>query len=175
MDGCLRVIADKGLEKLSIRDIANESGIARQTVYKHFKNKEALLAAVFQREGLAFANEVASYIAQFDDGKSMLIEGFIYVVRHFNHNPILAQISAPGSTFLADVGMKYFAFADFGYVVFADFFDQHPQLAEHAEAISELWIRNALSFISMPGPYKDDEALRQYVAERLLPGVGLGD
>jgi AcrR family transcriptional regulator len=174
MDACILSIQRKGLVKTSIRDIADAAGIARQTVYKHFSNKNAILAATFQREGLAFANQVAGAIAPIADVGEQFIEGFVYVVENFTRNPILAELVTPGSTFLIDAGMKYFSFAEFGMVVFHGVFAAWPQLAEDAEAISELWTRNALSFIAMPGPQRDSDALRSFVRRHLVPGLGLG-
>jgi AcrR family transcriptional regulator len=173
MDGCISCIAEKGIDKTSIRDIAEASGIARQTVYKHFSNKHEILAAALQREGLNFALEVADYIRDFSDIEEKFIFGFIYVVEHFNSNPILAAVLAPGSTFLKDVGMQYFNYADFGQIVYQDVFAKYPALAAHSEAISELWIRNSLSYIAMPGPEKSRQAFISYIKERLIPGIGL--
>lgn len=173
MDGCIASIQARGVTKTSIRDIANETGIARQTVYKHFKNKNEILAASFQREGLAFGLEVADYIRDFSDLEDKFVFGFIYVVENFTNNPILAQVVAPGSTFLNDVGMQYFNFADFGKLVYRQVFDQYPKLEKNSEAISELWIRNSLSFISMPGASKSKEALEVFIRERLIPGINL--
>jgi AcrR family transcriptional regulator len=173
MDGCLACLQHKAVDKLSIRDIAEETGIARQTVYKHFKNKNEILAAAFQREGLNFALAVADYIRDFPDVEDKFVYGFIYVVEHFKANPILALIVEPGSTFLNDVGMKYFSFAEFGMVVYQQIFEKYSAMEAHSEAISELWIRNSLSFIAMPGPYKNRDALEAFIRERLIPGSHL--
>ncbi len=173
MDGCIVSIKNKGVSKTSIRDIALNTGIARQTVYKHFKNKNEILAATFQREGLTFALEVADYIRDFSDTEDKFIAGFVYVVENFTKNPILAQVVAPGSTFLNDVGMQFFNFSDFGKIVYSHVFEKNPELEKHSEAISELWIRNSLSFIAMPGPKKTSKEFSLFIKERLIPGIGL--
>ena len=41
-----RVLQDEGLGALSLRRVAREVGVAPSAVYNHFKNREALLAAV---------------------------------------------------------------------------------------------------------------------------------
>lgn len=173
MDGCINSIQSKGLAKTSIQDIAVETGIARQTVYKHFKNKNEILAAALQREGLVFALQVADFIRDIPNVEDKFVGGFVYVVNNFCNNAILAQIVAPGSTFLADVGMKHFSFAEFGQIVYRQVFEQYPVLSEDSEAISELWIRASLSFISMPGPAKSEAEFSRFIRERLIPGIGL--
>ena len=174
MDACISSIQANGVVKTSIRDIATEAGIARQTVYKHFSNKNAILAATFQREGMKFAAQVSAAIATSADVEEQFVEGFLFVVENFSRNPILAEVVTPGSTFLIDVGMRHFSFAEFGIAVFQEVFTTDPRLAENAEAISELWTRNALSFITMPGPERDREELRKFVRKFLIPCLGLG-
>lgn len=173
MDGCIISIKNRGINKTSIRDIAEETGIARQTVYKYFSNKNEILAAAFQREGLVFALEVADFIRDITDIEEKFIQGFIYVVENFSKNPILAQVVAPGSTFLNDIGMQLFSFAEFGQVVYQQVFANDVNLAKNAEAISELWVRNSLSFIAMPGPKKSKPEFIRFIKERLIPGIGL--
>lgn len=173
MDGCLACLQKRDINKLSIRDIALETGIARQTVYKHFRNKNEILATTFRREGVNFGLQVADYIRDFNAVEDKFVHGFLYVVGNFPKNPILSLVVKPGSTFLADVGMKYFSFAEFGQLVYQQVFDKHPTLARQSEAISELWIRNSLSFIGMPGPERTPEELERFVRERLVPGLQL--
>ena len=55
LDATVNVMA-RGIASLSIPDVAREAGVSVPTVYRHFKTKEALLAAVYphvvHREGL---------------------------------------------------------------------------------------------------------------------------
>ncbi|CAA0082548.1 Tetracycline repressor protein class D [BD1-7 clade bacterium] len=175
IDGCLDAIRDTGMAKISIRRIAEKTGIARPTVYKHFRNKNDILAAALQREGLSFGLQVADVARHETDIAEKFITGFIYVVDNFAKNPILAQIFAPGSTFLQDVGMKDFTFAEFGQIAFAEAFEANPTLMEQSEEISEHWIRSALSFIAMPGTPRHEADFRGYIKRRLLPGLCLPD
>lgn len=173
MDACIRCIGERGLERTFVQDIAREAGIARQTVYKYFENKTEILAAAYQREGLSFGLEVRNHIKNLGEEEAF-VEAFVYVVKRFCRNPILAQLVSRGSTFLNDVGMKYFAFSQFGEIVFADIFRANQPLARHADEISELWLRNAISIISMPSHKKKTEKeLRAYIRRRLIPGLHL--
>lgn len=45
----LKIIKNKGVEKLSLRGISREIGVSIGAPYKHFATKEALLAAIAQR------------------------------------------------------------------------------------------------------------------------------
>lgn len=45
---CLKLFAEKGFERTSTADIAQEAGVAEGTVYKHFKTKQAILEALLK-------------------------------------------------------------------------------------------------------------------------------
>jgi AcrR family transcriptional regulator len=55
LDATVQVMA-RGIASLSIPDVAREAGVSVPTVYRHFRTKDALLAAVYphvvRREGL---------------------------------------------------------------------------------------------------------------------------
>jgi AcrR family transcriptional regulator len=46
MDGALLALARRGVRKLSMSDVGNQSGISRGTLYRYFSSKEELLAAI---------------------------------------------------------------------------------------------------------------------------------
>ena len=47
VDAALSVIAEEGVERLSMRKVAAQLGVSAMAMYKHFNNKDALLAAAF--------------------------------------------------------------------------------------------------------------------------------
>jgi len=49
LDTALRLFGEKGVENTSIKDIAEEAGVAQGLVYHYFRNKEDLLVEVLQR------------------------------------------------------------------------------------------------------------------------------
>lgn len=49
LDGALRVFAREGLQRATIRMIAEESGVNELTVFRHFQNKDRLISSVFDR------------------------------------------------------------------------------------------------------------------------------
>lgn len=62
LDAAERLFASKGFDNTSISNILEETGIARGTLYYHFKSKEELLDAVIERmiEGMTVrAKEIA--------------------------------------------------------------------------------------------------------------------
>jgi AcrR family transcriptional regulator len=58
-EACVRaahgVIAERGIERLSLRDVARRLGVSHQAPYKHFASRDHLLAEVIRRCFEAFA------------------------------------------------------------------------------------------------------------------------
>lgn len=163
-----------GIQKTNMRLIAEASGIARQTVYNYFKNKNEVLSAAFYREGVSLGEAAARYVERFASPEEKLVEGFLFIYEHFPKNPILARVIDPGDNFLATVGLSYYPFAQLGGLVFAEVFELQGFESDEAEDVSELWIRNVLSFLTLPSPKRKTRTqLELFVRQRLLPGVGL--
>ena len=174
LDAGIACLDRHGLKKTTMRLIAEESGIVRQTVYNYFQNKYDLLSAAFEREGLLLGEETARFIERFDSVDDKFVEGFLYIHDHFPRNPILANVLDPTQNFVARAGLSSVPFAVYGELVFKAVFEEHPYLKPHIEEISELWTRNVLSFLMLPGPRKKTRnELKQFVRRYLLPGIHL--
>lgn len=175
MDAGIACLSKHGLRKTNMRLIAQESGIVRQTVYNYFKSKYELLSAAFQREGIRLGQDASRHIERFQGADTKLVEGFLFIYENFPKNPILAQVLEPGQDFMGTIGLTSVPFALYGELVFHDVFEEHAYLKPDVETISEFWIRNVMSFLTLPGPEKRDrEEMERYVRRCLLPGVGLG-
>ena len=48
-DAFVKLVIEKGYDKVSVEDITNRADVAHTTFYAHYTNKEALLSAVFSR------------------------------------------------------------------------------------------------------------------------------
>jgi AcrR family transcriptional regulator len=61
LDATLATMADHGIARLSLEDVARRAGLSRQTVYRYFPSKRELLDATVLREEQVFiANMVAA-------------------------------------------------------------------------------------------------------------------
>lgn len=46
LDAAEKIVAEKGMEKMTMDQVAKEADVAKGTLYLYFKNKESLLAAI---------------------------------------------------------------------------------------------------------------------------------
>ncbi|WP_010585128.1 TetR/AcrR family transcriptional regulator [Schlesneria paludicola] len=59
IDSAFQTFSQRGVLKSSLEDVATAAGLTRVTIYRHFSNKEALVAAVCQRILRPFAHAAA--------------------------------------------------------------------------------------------------------------------
>lgn len=61
-DAALRIISTRGVHRLTAMELAREVGIADGTIFRHFKDKKAIVRAAIERmEALLFAGEAPAH------------------------------------------------------------------------------------------------------------------
>lgn len=75
LDAAAGLILRWGYNKTTIDDIARQAGVAKGTIYLHWKTREALFAALMQRERVALAEDVKQRIA--DDPAGATLHGLL--------------------------------------------------------------------------------------------------
>ncbi|MBP7585831.1 MAG: TetR/AcrR family transcriptional regulator [Spirochaetes bacterium] len=92
IDAALRLIDKKGIQNLTTRNLAREVGITEPGLYRHFRNKEDILAgilAMFRNANVVSMEELASR-----GGLPLDTIGALYLekLRRFEANPSLAAV-----------------------------------------------------------------------------------
>ena len=67
LDTAAALILRWGYDKTTIDDIAKQSGVAKGTIYLHWKTREDLLSSLIEREKLAMARDIKEQILASDD------------------------------------------------------------------------------------------------------------
>ncbi len=91
LDAAAAVIIRLGYDKTTMRDIAEEAGASRRTVYMYFQGKEELFEALLYREYLQYAQTWLEYIEA--DPRGGTIGGFYRAIFHaVNRRPLIAAM-----------------------------------------------------------------------------------
>lgn len=102
-----RLFESKGYDDTSTNDIVNEVGIARGTLYHHFKSKEDILDALIDQMGSSLI-EQASRIAS--DKEIPVLERLLATIQSLNMNTkqdyILEQIHQPQNALMHEKSRK---------------------------------------------------------------------
>jgi AcrR family transcriptional regulator len=97
LDAALAVIADKGVEGLSLREVSSRVGVSHTAPYHHFADKTALVHAL-AHEGMALMDErmaAAEREAGDDPKKRLLGIGMAYVTFAVERPDYYAAFNAP--------------------------------------------------------------------------------
>src|SRR6266516_3331522 len=91
LDAATAVIIRQGYVKTTIRDIAEEAGTSRGTVYLYFKGKEELFEALLYREYMQYAQTWLEHIEADPRGGS--VGGTYRALFHaVNQRPLIAAL-----------------------------------------------------------------------------------
>lgn len=174
MDAAIVCMKQKGVDKTRIGDIATELGISRQTIYNYFDNKNRLFDAIFSREAVTLAENIAQHISKFKSLDNQLTQAFLCAMDEIPRHPVLSHVISSGGQFLQEVGHSRERMQAFGELVLYQVFEDHPQLKTDSQEICEFLSRNIISFLLMPDPApRSPQELEGYVRRRVLPGLGI--
>ena len=81
-----------GLSKLSMGDVAKQAKLSRQTLYRHFPNKDALIAEVVLAETDALIDTVVQAGQDHDDPRDALAAGLLAALRAARAHPLLDRL-----------------------------------------------------------------------------------
>ncbi|MCK0196011.1 TetR/AcrR family transcriptional regulator [Ancylobacter sp. 6x-1] len=85
----LRLFAEKGVDRTSVRDIAQAVGVAEGALYRHFPSKEALARSLFLSRYGELAARIGEIRAAFPDLRSRLAAIVTHACRLFDEQPAL--------------------------------------------------------------------------------------
>jgi AcrR family transcriptional regulator len=151
-----------------MREIAESAGCSRGTLYRYFKNREALHRAYIDHWAKRLAAELGAELAPIADPHERLVEGILGAVRLVRETPATAVWFTPG-----DSGRTAQASADSGVVhaIAGSFFES--LLADDAEDAGPLragwFVRVVVSLLTLPAANAAEE--RALVTRFVAPGL----
>jgi AcrR family transcriptional regulator len=98
LDVALAIVTSDDLAAVSMETVAERAGVSRPLVYKHFANRNELLAAVYQREAVHLHRQLAAEVAAADSVEAMfraLISGSLRAAGQRGH--VFAALRAAGA------------------------------------------------------------------------------
>ena len=92
LDAALEEAAVHGLARLSVGDVAKRAGLSRQTLYKHFPSRDALVSATILREATVIAQEVIAAAEPHDDAAEGLRAAILATLHITREHPLLDRL-----------------------------------------------------------------------------------
>ena len=87
-DAALRIFAERGVTQLTVRELAEEAGIARGTVYNNLGSTDALFEEVAAGLSDEMLRRIVSSFAEIDDPAHRLANGIRFFVRRAHEEPV---------------------------------------------------------------------------------------
>jgi AcrR family transcriptional regulator len=92
LDAALEAATIHGITKLSMGDVARRAGLSRQTLYRYFPSKDALIAAVVGAETTSLIEQVIGAAAPIDDPRRSLEAALLTALRLLRDHPLLDRL-----------------------------------------------------------------------------------
>jgi AcrR family transcriptional regulator len=168
----------EGASGLNMREVAAEAGVARSTLYRYFRKRDALLLAMVQREIDATAAIVRTGLEGVRGAEDLIVEGMRLALRDLPKRRILMDLLVSD-----DFPLRRGRVWRSESMVRLGHGFMHDVLARaRAEgrlrrgvraALLEEWVyRTLLSLLTLPSPWiKDDAQLRRALRKLLIPVV----
>jgi AcrR family transcriptional regulator len=71
-----------GFRKTTVDDIAKSAGISRTTVYRFFRDRDALLGALILNHGEDLMSATRAHVEQFSSFEDILVEGMLFQIEY---------------------------------------------------------------------------------------------
>lgn len=163
LDATLVVLTRSGLAKLALEDVADEAGVSRQTVYRHFGSRDGLIAATVVREEeelLGLVREAAEGVTDLGDAIRL---GLAAALHGAADHPLLQRLleSEPEALLpFLTLGTGP-VLSIIGPAVSSVVVERRPDLApDDLEFLGDAIGRVVVSFAVAPRPDVDDTAAR---------------
>jgi AcrR family transcriptional regulator len=94
LEATFSAVATHGLSRLTVDDVARLAGLSRQTVYRYFDSKDALIQALVYREEETFIGGIRAAHARHDRLEDAMREAILFCLTAAREHPLLDRLLA---------------------------------------------------------------------------------
>lgn len=164
LDAAAVVLADGGLRRCTVEEIAARSRLGRTTIYRRFDGRDAVIYAVLAREVRRAFAAVTTAVAHLDRFEDRVVEGMIAGLRAARRSPLLPLVrSEPELLRLVTVETGPLVQVAVSFLVEQGARASGRPPTDEARHVCELLVRLAASLVLAPEsslPLEDDGSAR---------------
>jgi AcrR family transcriptional regulator len=97
LESAFACVAEFGLARTTMDEVARRAGVSRQTVYRYFPSKDQLVIALVLQEEEKFLDGVRAAFAVDDRLERALFDGILFCLRFAREHPLLDRLLASDS------------------------------------------------------------------------------
>ncbi len=183
LDAAAELILRWGYKKTTIDDIARQAGVAKGTIYLHWKTREDLLVALLTREDLKLSEDMKRRIASDPEGSTL--RGFVkHTTLALMKNPLMKALLLNDIEMLGEFARREYNSATYAeriknFTTFLEFLRSHGVvrtdvgMREQTYILSAVWIGFLLVDPWMPDEFKfSDEEAVEMLADAVQLALG---
>jgi AcrR family transcriptional regulator len=176
LDAAAELILRWGYRKTTIDDIAKQAGVAKGTIYLHWKTREDLFLALMTREGLKLTEDMKQRIASDPEGSTL--RGFVkHSTLALMNNSLVKAMYMNDTDMLGELASREYRSATYpqrieNYKNYLEFLRSHGLVStdigirEQTYILSAVWIGFLLVDPWMPEEFKvSDEEMVEMLAD----------
>ncbi|MGH2677489.1 MAG: TetR/AcrR family transcriptional regulator [Actinomycetota bacterium] len=94
LDAAFETVATFGLSRFTVDDVARLAALSRQSVYRYFESRDALIQALVYREEETFIQGIREAHARHDRLEEAMAEAILFCLRTARAHPLLDRLLA---------------------------------------------------------------------------------
>ena len=162
LDGAFEAVAAFGLSRLTMDDVARQAGLSRQSLYRYFDSKDALIQALVYREEEAFLEGIRRAYEHHGRLEDAMREAILFCLRTAREHPLLDRLLASEPEvllpFLTTRGGGLVARARSVVEELAGRWDVAPELIHRA---ADVGVRATVSYVVTPTEDDSEDVARE--------------
>lgn len=172
IDAAFDRVAEVGLARLALEDVASRAGVSRQTLYRHFGSREGLMEALVLREEEWFIDRVVAAAGREASAEAALEAAVVEALHAATEHPLLRRLlqSEPGEILPMIVLGRGPVISAARPVVARILGDRLSLGSAEADAIADVCARLMVSYVLDPGP-EGPEAVGKRIAGMIVHGL----
>ncbi len=103
----MEIISERGIQELTIKNLASRIGISEPAIYRHFESKRDILLAILRYFGGSTRELFDSVLAQQVSPLEKLEHVFLHHFRYFSEHPSIAAVIFSEEIFQNDKGLAH--------------------------------------------------------------------
>ncbi|MGH8492107.1 MAG: TetR/AcrR family transcriptional regulator [Moraxellaceae bacterium] len=92
LDAAYALFLDFGFRRMTMEDVAKRVGVSRITIYRHYRDKDALFQAVALREGRRTLRHIQLELASVSKPEELFVESFVLSARQARNHPLIKRL-----------------------------------------------------------------------------------
>jgi AcrR family transcriptional regulator len=167
-----------GVPKTTMADVASQAQVTRTTLYRYFKNREAVVAGVMLRETQYFRERILEATRGIDDVGEFIVEGILFCLREAPNRPLhIYLFGGEASSLMGRLFLTSEQLFEIGIELLQPLFEPAQDKGLLREGIElptllEWTSRITISYLTAPSSrIRDEEEMRQILRRLLLPAL----